>query len=138
MYLLGHGGDPAEKRGIYWFAVQFYRKRGLAWAFSYEEVCKKRLSPKNRVDAAEDELQLALRELANGFSQLPFVNGDNQGDIRNRILGKTCRSCGQEYVAGCVPPLQVRREGYADNRVYPASIQCVALHDDDGPPIARA
>lgn len=63
----------------------------------------RRLAPKNRVDTSEHQIQFAPSQLADTFSQLTPVDGNNQGDIRDRFPGKACRSRGQKHITGRLP-----------------------------------
>src|SRR5215472_3851453 len=96
------------------------------------------LSPEQDVDAGEHQLQVAPRQLADALGELPSIDGDDEGNIRDGVLWKVRRLGRQEHIAGCVGPLEVTRERHADDGAYPTLIQRIALHDDDGPTISRA
>lgn len=69
----------------------------------------RQLSPEHRINTGEHQFQLSPRQLTDAFSELAAVDGDNKRDIRNRVLGKACRSCRQQHITGRVRPLQVAR-----------------------------
>src|SRR5947199_782022 len=50
------------------------------------------LSSEDGVNTREHQFQVAPWQLADALGELPPVDGDDQRDIRNRILGKACSS----------------------------------------------
>jgi hypothetical protein len=96
------------------------------------------LPPEHGIDACKHQLELAPRQLADAFGQMLPVDGDDQRDVRDRLFGEACCSRCQEHIAGCICPFQDAREWHTNDRAHTASIQRIALHDDDRAPIARA
>lgn len=82
--------------------------------------------------------QILWRQLADSLGKEGAIDGDDLRRIGNRVLRKTRNFARQKHVPWCACPKQIACDGNTDHRGNPASIQVVALHDDNGPSETRA
>ena len=94
------------------------------------------LSTKNDVKAAEQQVKLRPRDPTCALIEQCPVEGDDLRHVRDRISRQTRHPCRQQYVAWRICPPQIACERDADHRGHSASIQGIALDDDDRSPKA--
>ena len=68
-------------------------------------------------------------DLSGSVGEVVLINRQQLGDIRDRVPGQAGAHRLKEYVARSVEEPRIRREGHADYRSEPATVECVRLDD---------
>src|SRR5947209_15145801 len=90
------------------------------------------LSSEDSVDSEEDQVQLALRDLAGAFHQLALVDGENQRHVGDGVPWQASRTRRQKDVARGICQPEVARQRYAECCRDLALIEAITLNDNDG------
>jgi len=77
-------------------------------------------------------MQLYFRKMSRALDKKRSIDRHELRDIRYGILGKSRESRFEQNISGRAGPFQIAREWNTDDRCNVASVNSVALNDNDG------
>lgn len=92
------------------------------------------LSPKHRVESGKQQIDLCARDSPDATLKQRSVEGDDLRHVGDRVFRQAGHPRRQQGIAWGIRPPEIACERYANCRRHAASIQGIALDDDDRPP----
>jgi len=90
-----------------------------------------RSEPECAAKSPVDVVHEGSRRMAHGFLKVSLIEGDEGGDVDDRVLGEAGNGRRQENVAGHSGQSRIRRDDGRDGSVQPAGVERVGLDDQD-------